>query len=81
MRRNTRLAGHVTAREVFEKCALDDGVNGKQRQFVHIANLPTNAQDASLREQLDLEGEIMGARAALDDSRARQRAFFEKSKK
>lgn len=46
-----------------------------------VKRLLMNAHDASLRAQLDLEGEIMGARAALDDSRARQRAFFEKSKK
>ena len=46
-----------------------------------VKRLLQNAHDASLRQQLDLEGDIMGGRAALEDSRARQRAFFEKSRK
>ena len=82
-----KALGLVT--QVVEPSELDEAVAKAAKE---LANAPTgvlgdvkrlliNAQDASLREQLDLEGEIMGARAALDDSRARQRAFFEKSKK
>ncbi len=82
-----KTLGLVT--EVVEPSELDAAVAKVAKELASapagvlgdVKRLLINAQDATLREQLDLEGEIMGGRAALDDSRARQRAFFEKSRK
>ena len=82
-----KALGLVT--EVVEPSELEQAVAAAAQELASapagvlgdIKRLLINAQDATLREQLDLEGEIMGGRAALEDSRARQRAFFEKSKK
>jgi 2-(1,2-epoxy-1,2-dihydrophenyl)acetyl-CoA isomerase len=82
-----KTLGLVT--QVVEPAELDEAVaiaaqelaSAPDRVLGEVKRLLVNAHHASLREQLDLEGEIMGGRAALEDSRARQRAFFEKSRK
>jgi len=75
--------------EVVDPSELDQAVAAAAKELAgappgvlgDVKRLLVNAQHATLREQLDMEGEIMGRRATYDDSRARQRAFLEKSKK
>lgn len=82
-----KTLGLVT--EVVDPSELDQAVAAAAKELASapagvlgdVKRLLMNAHEASLREQLDLEGEIMGRRATYEDSRARQRAFFEKSRK
>ena len=75
--------------EVVDPSELDQAVAAAAKELAgappgvlgDVKRLLVNAQHATLHEQLDMEGEIMGRRATYDDSRARQRAFLEKSKR